>query len=64
MATKRPAKLAIGKKAQQVKLCPETGKPMTATKVLRKNGPSGMMWVVVDDFNGKDDTINRMLPVR
>lgn len=64
MATKRPAKLAIGKKKQEVKLCPETGKPMTATKVVSKSGASGMFWVVVDDFNGKDEAIARMVPVR
>lgn len=64
MATKRPAKLAIGKKKAEVKLCPHTGKPMTATKVISKTGASGMFWVVVDDFNGKDEAVERMLPVR
>jgi hypothetical protein len=64
MATKKPAKLAIGKKAQIAKLCPVTGKPMTAVKVFGKTGPSGMHWVVVDDFNGSKETIDRMLVIR
>ncbi len=63
MATKKPAKLAIGKKAQQVKLCPETGKPMTAVKVFGDTAPSGMHWVVVDDFNGKADAVARMIAI-
>lgn len=64
MATKKPAKLAIGKKAQIAKLCPITGKPMTAVKVYSQNGTSGMHWVVMDDFNGSKDTIERMLVIR
>jgi hypothetical protein len=62
MATKRPAKLAIGKKAQQVKICPTTGKPMTATKVFSKSGASGMFWVVIEDFNGTGDAVEKMIP--
>jgi len=64
MATKRPAKLAIGKKAQKQKLCPETGKPMTATKIFRTQGGSSMRWVVVDDFDGSDKALSRVLPIR
>ena len=64
MATKRPAKLAIGKKKAEAKLCPETGKPMTATKVFRAQGGSSIRWVVIDDFDGSDKAIGRMLPVR
>ena len=64
MATKRPAKLAIGKKKAEVKLCPETGKPMTATKVFRAGSGTSMRWVVVDDFDGSDQSVKRMLPVR
>ena len=64
MATKRPAKLAIGKKAQQQKLCPETGKPMTATKMIRAQGGASMRWVVVDDFDGSDKALSRVLPIR
>lgn len=64
MATKRPAKLAIGKKDIQVRLCPITGKPMTAVKVFRKTGASGMHWVVVEDFDGKENAVGRMIPVR
>lgn len=64
MATKRPAKLAIGKKSTNVKLCPVTGKPMTAVKIMRKEGGRGMYWVVVDDFKGDAASIERMIPVR
>jgi len=64
MATKRPAKLAINKKVQQTRICPETGKPMVAVKVLRKNNSSGMMWVVLDEFNGTEQAVQRMLPIR
>ena len=64
MATKRPAKLAIGKKEQKAKLCPVTGKPMTAVKMLRKTGASGMSWVVLEDFDGSDKAIERTIPVR
>ena len=64
MATKRPAKLAIGKKEQNVKLHPVTGKQMTAVKVLRKTGASGMYWVTIDDFKGDDATVNDMISVR
>jgi hypothetical protein len=63
MATKKPAKLAIGKKAAQVKLCPITNKPMTAVKLYGKVAPSGMHWVVVDDFNGSPDTISRLIAI-
>lgn len=53
MATKRPAKLAIGKKSHgSTPLCPETGKPTAAVRVIRKDGSSGMHWVVVEDFRG------------
>jgi hypothetical protein len=64
MATKRPAKLAIGKKKQEARLCPETGKPMTATKVFRSQGGSSIRWVVIDDFDGGEKAVERMLPVR
>lgn len=59
MATKK-AKLAIGKKSKNaVPNCPETGKPMTAVRVVRKNGSSGMHWVVIEDFKGteKDEAL-------
>jgi hypothetical protein len=64
MATKRPAKLAIGKKVQKQKICPETGKPMIATKVIRTQGGSSMRWVVVDDFDGSEKALARVLPIR
>jgi|GEM_PF-5449844 len=63
MATKK-AKLAIGKKAQNaVPTCPETGKPMTAVRVVRKNGSSGMHWVVIEDFKGTAEDEARMLRI-
>lgn len=63
MATKKPAKLAIGKKAAQVKLCPITNKPMTAVKLFGKTAPSGMHWVVVDDFNGSSESVSRVIAI-
>ena len=64
MATKRPAKLAIGKKAQvKTPVCAETGKNMTAVRVLRKDGSSGMHWVVIEDFRGSDQDESRIVRV-
>lgn len=60
MATKK-AKLAIGKKAKNATPnCPETGKPMTAVRVIRDNGSSGMHWVVIEDFKGTEQDEARM----
>lgn len=64
MATKRPAKLAIGKKAQQVRICPHTNKPMTAVKLFRKEGSGGMHWVVLEDFDGTPGSVDRIIPIR
>ena len=64
MATKRPAKLAIGKKAQAVRLHPRTNKPMTAVKVCRAEGGPSMRWVTLDDFDGSTQAIDDMLPIR
>ena len=64
MATKRPAKLAIGKKAQQVRLHPTSGTPMTCVKVFRREGGSGMRWLVLEDFDGSAKAAEDMLPVR
>lgn len=64
MATRRPAKLALGKKSTKAAPnCPETGKPMTAVRVIRKNGSSGMHWVVVEDFRGSSEDEARMLRI-
>ncbi len=61
MATRRGAKLALGKKAgAATPICPETGKPMTAVRVIRKNGASGMHWVVIEDFAGTEQDEARM----
>ncbi|NQW62322.1 MAG: hypothetical protein HQ461_05790 [Deltaproteobacteria bacterium] len=64
MATKRPAKLAIGKKVQVTKLDPISGKPMTPVKMIRRSGSSGMHWVVLEEFDGTDKAIERALPIR
>lgn len=50
MAARRPAKLAIGKKATATKLCPSCqrqGKEqaMSVMKMVRITKPSGMFWV-------------------
>ncbi|MFA5625166.1 MAG: hypothetical protein WC966_08965 [Bradymonadales bacterium] len=50
MAARRPAKIAIGKKATNVKLCPScqsNGKEqaMSVMKMVRITKPSGMFWV-------------------
>lgn len=63
MATKKPAKLAIGKKVQQVRLCAETGKPMVAVKVFGQDR-NGMYWVTLEDFSGSADNLRRMKPIR
>lgn len=65
MAAAKRAKLAIGKKKdQRVPKDPQTGKPMTAVKVFRKDGSSGMHWVVIEDFKGSDEDEARMIPCR
>lgn len=64
MATKRPAKLAIGKKSQQqTPVCPESGKHTTAIRVIRKDGSSGMHWVVVEDFRGTEQDEARFMRI-
>ena len=64
MATKRPAKLAIGKKAQVTKLDPISGKPMTPVKFIRRKGSSGMHWIVLDEFDGSAKAVERAIPIR
>lgn len=64
MATKRPAKISTKKKKVNEKLCPVTGKPMTAVRVVRQNGPSGMYWMVVEDFDGSDKKLDLLIPTR
>lgn len=64
MATKRPAKLAIGKKKDEARLHPVSGKPMTCVKVFRTKGGSSMRWVVLEDFKGSAGDVDGMLPVR
>ena len=65
MAARRPAKIASSKKGSGfTRLCPETGKPMSPVRVFRQDGPSGMYWVVIEDFDGSDRAINRMVAAR
>lgn len=64
MATKRPAKLAIGKKVQAARLHPRTNKPMTAAKVCRAEGGTSMRWVVLEDFDGSETAVSDLLPIR
>lgn len=62
---RRPAKIASAKKGQQAaKVCPITGKPMTPVKVFGASIPSGMYWVVLEDFDGGETAIKRMIPTR
>ena len=37
---------------------------MTPVKVFRQNAPSGMFWVVLEDFDGSNKAIDRMIPTR
>jgi len=64
MATKRPAKIAKKGSKKPQRMCPTTGKPMTPVKVFRQNAPSGMYWVVLEDFDGSPKAVERMLPTR
>lgn len=64
MATKRPAKISKAKKVIAQRICPTTGKPMVPVKMLRQNGPSGMYWMVVEDFDGTDKTLDRLIPTQ
>ena len=67
MATskRRPAKIASKRKeGAAIRTCPETGKSMVPVRVVRQNGPTGMFWVVTEDFDGSAKAISRMIPVR
>jgi hypothetical protein len=64
MATKRPAKLAIGKKVQVTKLDPVSGKPMTPVRFVRRSGSSGMHWVVLEEFDGSPKAVEKLIPIR
>lgn len=64
MATKRPAKISKKKKKLDDKICPITGKGMAPVRVVRSNGPSGMYWMVVDDFDGTNQSLERLIPTR
>ncbi|MEO1270894.1 MAG: hypothetical protein AAFX99_22635 [Myxococcota bacterium] len=64
MATKRPAKISKAKKGVAQKICPVTGKPMVPVKMFRQSGPSGMFWMVVEEFDGTDKTLDRLIPTQ
>ncbi|MBN1947616.1 MAG: hypothetical protein JW797_18270 [Bradymonadales bacterium] len=58
------AKTAAGRKvAKAGKIDPITGKPMTAVKVVRANGPSGMHWVILEEFDGSETAVRKMVPI-
>jgi hypothetical protein len=61
---RRPAKIAKKKEGIGGRLCPVTGKPMIAIKVVRQDGPTGMYWVVAEDFDGSEQALTRMIPIR
>lgn len=64
MAAKRPAKISTTKKDRYVKLCPVTNKPMTVVRYDGHSHPSGMYWVVLEDFDGSPTALSRMIPTR
>ncbi len=62
---KRPAKIASKKKGgPSGKLHPVSGKPMTPVRVVRANGRSGMFWAVPEDFKGKREELDGLIPTR
>ena len=64
MAARRPAKIASSKKGKATaKVHPETGKPLMIAKVVRASGPSGIYWVP-EDFDGSEQAIAQIIPVR
>ena len=64
MAARRPAKISTTKKDKYVKLCPVTGKPMSVVRYAGDTHPSGMYWVVLEDFDGSAQSLSRMIPTR
>ncbi len=64
MATKRPAKISKKGTKKPQKFCPITGKPMIPVRMVRHGAPSGMYWVVIEDFDGSQKAIDRMIPTR
>ncbi len=64
MATKRPAKISSTKKKKEIKVCPITGKDMTPVRMVRSGGPTGMYWMVVEDFDGSAKQMERLIPTR
>ena len=64
MATRRPAKIAGKKKARIDKVCPITGKPMSPVRMVKPDGRSAMYWMVIEDFDGSETQISRLIPTR
>ncbi len=62
MATKRPAKISKKGTKKAQKLCPITGKAMIPVRVWRQDAPSGMYWVVLEDFDGSPKALERIIP--
>jgi hypothetical protein len=64
MATKRPAKISTTKKPIYARVDPATGKLMTAIKVLRRTGGNGMHWVLLEEFQGREADVAKLVPIR
>ena len=64
MATKRPAKISKKRTAKVDQYCPVTGKPMSPVRMVSSEGKSKIMWMVVEDFDGSDKQVERLIPTR
>jgi hypothetical protein len=64
MATKRPAKISKKRTAKVDKYCPVTGKPMSPVRLVNHDGKSKIMWMVIEDFDGSDTQVGRLIPTR
>lgn len=64
MATKRPAKISTTKKPVYARMDPVSGKLMTAVKVLRRNGSNGMHWILLEEFQGREADVKKLIPIR
>jgi hypothetical protein len=62
MATRRPAKIAQKKARKADKTCPVTGKPMTPVRMVQSDGRSGMVWMVIEDFDGSEKAEKLLIP--
>lgn len=64
MATKRPAKISTTKKPVYARIDPASGKLMTAVKVLRRTGSNGMHWILLEEFQGREGDVKKLIPIR